>query len=56
MKNEKKVPFLPGMNFDNPDKENFKKIQNFTISQGAMVCKKDKLDIDTNSDLIPKFH
>ena len=46
MKNDTKIPFLPGMNFEDPDKENFKKIQNFTINQGAMVCKKDKVEID----------
>ena len=52
MKNGKiKIPFLPGMVFNDPEQNNFSKNQTFKIEQGTMVESKS-LKSDKNKEIL----
>ena len=54
MRNEPKLPFLPGMVFSDPTKQNFSKPQNFRVCSNTLVEKqklyipKPTLNIDSD--------
>ncbi len=50
-----KIPFLPGMVFEDQDRTDFKKSQNFQICQNTMVEKKKLVDVKPKTDLLVGF-
>lgn len=56
MKNENvKIPFLPGMVFEDPEKRNFRKNQTFKIEQGIMVENVQKIKTKTKEELFREY-
>ncbi len=51
-----KIPYLPGMIFEDPDRENFRKNQNFVIQANTMIEKKDLVNVNLKNSLLKNYH